>query len=45
MGDVQDVSSTSSTKLQRIAELSTHMPRRALTNLSHHIYVVWLTDV
>lgn len=44
MGDVQDVSSTISTKLQRIAELARQMPGRALTNLSHHIDVEWLTE-
>ena len=44
MGDVQDVSSTISTRLQRIAELARQMPARALTNLSHHIDVEWLKE-
>lgn len=44
MGDVQDVSSTISTKLQRIAELARQMPGRALNNLSHHIDVEWLME-
>ena len=44
MGDVQDVSSTISTRLQRIAELARQMPGRALNNLSHHIDVEWLKE-
>lgn len=44
MGDVQDVSSTISTRLQRIAELARQMPGRALNNLSHHIDVEWLME-
>jgi group II intron reverse transcriptase/maturase len=44
MGDVQDVSSPVSTKLQRIAGLARQMPGRALTNLSHHIDIEWLQE-
>jgi RNA-directed DNA polymerase len=44
MDDVQDVSPTISTRLQRIAELARQMPGRALTNLSHHIDVEWLKE-
>ncbi len=44
MGDVPDVSSPVSTKLQRIAELARQMPDRALVNLSHHIDVEWLQE-
>jgi group II intron reverse transcriptase/maturase len=44
MGDVQDVSSTISTKIQRIAELARQMPGRALNNLSHNIDFEWLME-
>jgi RNA-directed DNA polymerase len=44
MGDVQDVSSPVSTKLQRIAGLARQMPGRALNNLSHHIDIEWLQE-
>jgi len=44
MGDVQNVFSPVSTKLQRIAELARQMPDKALTNLSHHIDVEWLME-
>ena len=44
MGDVQDVSSPVSTKLQRIAGLARQMPGRALNNLSHHIDIEWLKE-
>lgn len=44
MGDVQDVHSTISTKIQRIAELARQMPGRALNNLSHNIDFEWLME-
>ena len=44
MGDGQDVSSTISTKLQRIAELARQKPEQALVNLAHHIDLEWLAE-